>query len=686
MSDQNQIPEEQEKDLIEDNSLENVELTEDSVTPEEDSIITDNKESSPVEAVEDTPEEEPSLPENIETAEVSAEVEEAISTSENNDEIEGASVEEIADEEEISSSEDEEMDEEEEDVPGNGDYQTMSQQELIAALRNLLNTKKIQDIKNQVEEIRSEFNNSFEEEYNEKKEEFLASGGNYIDFHYSSKLKSEFDSLFFDYKVRRNNYYKELKKDLQANLQKRLDLIEELKGLITVEEDLNSTFKKFRDIQSRWREAGPIPRDGYNLVWNNYHHHVEIFYDFVHLNKEFRDMDFKHNLEEKLKIISRAEALAEEPDIKKAFRELQMLHKMWKEETGPVEKELREQIWERFSTATKVIHDRRVEYMKDVEGAFESNLQKKKEIVEQIMSLTKNANNHQAWQQGIKSVENLRSEFFKAGKVSQKDTEEIWNSFKEAVREFNSNKNKFYKSQKKEQFENLKRKRELIKIAIENKESSDFEVVTPLMKKIQDEWKSIGHVPRRESDKIWKEFKDACNYYFDRLHQERNQYKKNEEEALAKKTELLELVQNMNESGDAPDIEKIKGFINEWKEIGRVPFARKTIDNKFNRIIDSMFKKLDISKKESELLKYENKLSAIVSGDDRKVQNEAYFITKKIDEVKQSINQQENNLGFFQHVDENNPMVREVHKSIQKLKEELELLQAKYKKLKEHLE
>src|SRR5690606_24103318 len=177
--------------------------------------------------------------------------------------------------------------------------------------------------------------------------------------------------------------------------QKRLDLIEELKGLITVEEDLNSTFKKFRDIQSRWREAGPIPRDGYNLVWNNYHHHVEIFYDFVHLNKEFRDMDFKHNLEEKLKIISRAEALADEPDIKKAFRELQMLHKMWKEETGPVEKELREQIWERFSTATKVIHDRRVEYMKDVEGAFESNLQKKKEIVEQIMSLTKNANNHQ---------------------------------------------------------------------------------------------------------------------------------------------------------------------------------------------------------------------------------------------------------------------------------------------------
>lgn len=206
------------------------------------------------------------------------------------------------------------------------------------------------------------------------------------------------------------------------------------------------------------------------------------------------------------------------------------------------------------------------------------------------------------------------------------------------------------------------------------------------MKKIQDEWKSIGHVPRRESDKIWKEFKDACNYYFDRLHQERNQYKKNEEVALAKKTELLELVQNMNESGDAPDIEKIKGFINEWKEIGRVPFARKSIDNKFNRIIDSMFKKLDISKKESELLKYENKLSAIVSGDDRKVQNEAYFITKKIDEVKQSINQQENNLGFFQHVDENNPMVREVHKSIQKLKEELELLQAKYKKLKEHLE
>jgi hypothetical protein len=205
------------------------------------------------------------------------------------------------------------------------------------------------------------------------------------------------------------------------------------------------------------------------------------------------------------------------------------------------------------------------------------------------------------------------------------------------------------------------------------------------MKKIQEEWKTIGHVPRRESDKIWKEFKDACNQYFDRLYEERNKFKKEEEKALAEKVTLLEEVQQLNESADTPELDKIKEFIRKWKEIGRVPYARKSIENKFNRLIDSLFKKLDISKMESELLKYENKLNILASGDERKVQNEAYFISKKIEEIKQSINQQENNLGFFQHVDQNNPMVREVLRSIEKMKDELEMLQAKYAKLKEHL-
>lgn len=589
------------------------------------------------------------------------------------------------DEEEISSSDDEDEDANEHQTP-EINYHNLSQIQLVEELKKLLATHKVQNIKKEVDEIRREFNNQFDDELNEKKEEFLAQGGNIIDFHFSSPLKNEFNSLYFEYRERRNNHFKNLKKDLQANLEKRLALIEELKGLLDVEENINTTYKHFKDIQERWREAGPIPRDGYNTVWNNYHHHVENFYDFLHLNREFRDLDFKHNLEQKLKIINRAEELSHETNINKAFRELQMLHKMWKEETGPVAKEYRDEVWDKFSAATKAIHDKRADYLIEIEKDFEKNLEIKNEITNQIKLLAENTkNSHQAWQQGIKSLEKLREEFFNTGKVPQKNNEESWSAFKEAVRNFNKKKNLFYKNQKKEQFSNLEKKLELIKIAEENQDSEDFEVVTPLMKKIQSDWKSIGHVPRKDSDKVWKKFKAACNHYFDRLHSERNKASEEEEKALEQKNNLLEEIKTF-EITDNPkeDLKFIKEKIKAWKEVGRVPFNKKNIEGKFNKIIDALFKKLDISKKEIELIRYDNKLNNITSQDDeRKIHNERVFINKKIDEVKQEINQLENNLGFFQHVDDNNPMVKEVHKNIQRHKDELELWKAKLKKLKE---
>lgn len=598
---------------------------------------------------------------------------------------------ESEDEEEVTSSDEDEDDENEDENDDTADkksidYHSMTQTQLVAALKNILNTGKIQDIKKDVEAIRVEFNNQFDEELNEKKEEFLAQGGNIIDFHYSSPLKNEFNTLHFEYREKRNNYYKSLKKDLQANLQKRLALIEELKGLISVEENINTTYKHFKDIQERWREAGPIPRDGYNTVWNNYHHHVENFYDFLHLNREFRDLDFKHNLEQKLKIINRAEELAGETNINKAFRELQMLHKMWKEDIGPVAKEYRDDVWDRFSAATKVLHDKRAEHQKEIEKDFEKNLEIKNEITNQINLLTENTkDSHQAWQNGIKTLEELRDQFFKAGKVPSQHNESTWTAFKTAVRNFNKKKNLFYKNQKKEQFSNLAKKQELIKIAEENKDSDDFDVVTPLMKKIQNDWKQIGHVPRKDSDKIWKKFKAACNHYFDRLHADRNKENEEEVKAMELKNALLEQLKSF-ELTEKPkeDLKFVKEKIANWKEIGRVPFNKKNIESKFNKVIDGLFKKLDMSKKEIELLKYDNKLNNITSHDDeRKIQNERFFITKKIDEVKQEINQLENNLGFFQHVDDKNPLVKEVHKNIQRHKDELELWKEKLKKLKE---
>ncbi|MCG2419552.1 DUF349 domain-containing protein [Aequorivita sp. F47161] len=589
------------------------------------------------------------------------------------------------DEEEIASSEDEEEEEDSEEK-AQKDYSTLSEKELVTEFETLLKTKKIQDLKHDVEEIRSEFNSKFNEELERKKEEFLAAGGNIIDFHYTTPLKKEFNSLYFDYKEKRNNHYKNLKKDLQSNLDKRWELIEELKGLLGAEENINTTYKHFKEIQEKWHVAGAIPRDKYNTVWNTYHHHVENFYDFLHLNREFRDLDFKHNLDAKLKLITRAEELTQEADINKAFRELQMLHKMWKEDIGPVAKEYRDEVWDKFSEATKEIHDKRQVQLAELEKKYEDNLEKKKQIVEDIKKASEEAKpTHQGWQKAIKKVQELRDSFFNTGRVPRANNKEIWKAFKEATGSFNHQKNSFYKNQKKEQYANLEKKRELIKIAEENKDSEDFDATTQLMKKIQNDWKTIGHVPRKDSDKIWKQFKKACNHYFDRLHAQKNEANKEEVEHFEAKQKMLEKLASFELSGDhKSDLKAIKEKITAWKEIGRVPYNKRNIEQKFNKTLDGLFSKLDLGKKETELIKFDNKLNTLVNrDDDRKLQNEHFFISKKIDETKDEIRQLENNLGFFHHVDESNPLVKEVHNNIARHKEQLEVWKAKLSKIKE---
>ncbi len=565
------------------------------------------------------------------------------------------------------------------------DFHSMTKEALVAELDRLVKSEKVQAIKEHVEEIKAEFNAKFDEELEEKKEEFLADGGNIIDFHYSTPIKKDFNSIYFDYKEKRNNYYKQLKQDLNKNLDRRLGIIEELKGLLGIEENINTTYKHFKELQDKWRTAGPIPRDKYNTVWNTYHHHVENFYDFLHLNRDFRDLDFKHNLEQKLKIIDRAEELTLETDSSRAFRELQMLHKMWKEELGPVAREFREDIWDRFSEATKKIHDVRQSYYDDLEKSFEKNLEVKQEIIEKLKAISESEHkSHGQWQNKIKEIEVLRQSFFEAGKVPRDKNEETWSAFKQAVRQFNRNKNAYYKSLKKEQYENLEKKIELIKIADENKDNEDFKATTPLMKKIQNDWKKVGHVPRKDSDKVWKQFKASCNHYFDRMHKANNQENEEETKAFDQKKELLDSLKSLEFDGDKKtDLPKIKSAIEEWKQIGKVPFNKRFIEGKFNKLLDQLFSKLDIDHTKAEMMKYENKIQSLNDADDdKKLRNEHYFLTKKVEETKADIRQLENNLQFFSNVDDDNPLVRDVHKNIEDHKEQLKIWKEKLEKIK----
>jgi hypothetical protein len=564
------------------------------------------------------------------------------------------------------------------------DYHSMSMENLVGELQRLVRNEKVQAIKKHVDGIKYEFDLKFQEFLEHKKEEFIANGGNEIDFRYNSVTKRQFNEVYGDYREKRNLYYKNLEKNLKDNLATRLGIIEELKGLMNVEEDMNTTYRTFKVVQEQWRNAGAIPRTHYNDVWRTYHHHLEIFYDFLHLNRELRDLDFKHNLEEKQKIAERAEALAQEEDLGKAFQELQTLHKIWKEDIGPVGKEHREEIWERFSNATKVLHQRRQEHYKELDKQYEKNLEKKNEIIASISAISSQvANNHKALQQQIRLIEDLREDFFKAGKVPQQVNEETWASFKDAVRQFNRNKNAYYKNLKKDQHENLEKKRKLLELALSLKDSEDWDTTTQEMKRIQSEWKRIGHVPRKYSDKIWKDFKNACNHYFDRLHALKNKAHKEEVENLSKKEDCIERLRAFDLTGNREEnLSALKSFINEWKSYGRVPFNKKNINQRFNKILDAILKKLDVSHQEAELLKYGNKIQQLARRDDgRAISNERSFIRKKIDDSKNEIRQLENNLLFFSNASGDSPVVQEVIKKVENQKEALATWKAKLKKL-----
>jgi hypothetical protein len=567
------------------------------------------------------------------------------------------------------------------------DYKTLSLEDLIKEFESLLKSDNIQSVRSSLNEVKNNFNAKFTALISEKKEAFLAEGGNTIDFEFTSPLKKQFNELSKTFREKHQSFQKNRTEELKQNLEIRLHIIEEIKGLINVEGDINSAYKTFKNLQERWRNTGQIPSSENNNTWNNYRHHVEIFYGFLHLNRDLRDLDFKHNLEQKQKIILRTEELAKETDLNRAFRELQALHKIWKEELGPVAKEYKDRLWEQFSAATKVINDKRQDYYNQLEKQFEENLKIKNELIAQIRAISeKTINSHKDWQANIKEIETLREAFFKTGKVPSKSNEKTWKAFKDAVRTFNKDKNNYYKSLKKDQSENYKKKLELVEIAEQNKDSEDLETTLVLMKKIQNKWKTIGHIPRKDSDKLWKRFRGACNAFFDRYHEQKNNGTEEEITALEQKNELLETLKTFKLTDDKDkNLAALNDFSSQWKKLGHVVQSKRFIDGKFFKTIDGFYSKLGLDKAAMEDLKYSLKLETLAQ-DQRLFNNEVTFIRKKIDEIKSEINQLENNLQFFSNVKEDNPMVKEVHTNIDKHKAALQTWNAKYSKIKKMIQ
>ena len=405
-----------------------------------------------------------------------------------------------------------------------------------------------------IQELVTIFEHKYKNESLLMKSKHIKKVGNEIDFTFNPEYKIKFDQISKDFKYRKKMLYKERENTQKTNLEKKLKIIEDLKGLINVDQNINSIYKKFRTLQDSWHKTGSIPNSQNLNVWNTYKHHVEIFYDFLHLNRELREIDFKHNLHEKIKIIEKAETLADSTDIIKASRDLNSLHRLWKNELGPVAKEHNEGLWKRFQKASKLIHSKRQEYNKNYESILKENYQKKLILIKRLEEIKESSpSEYRDWQKILSEHNQLRIEFQKISPLKKKESKETWNKFRIINKEINRNKNSFFKKQKSIQKNNINDKKVLIdKVKIILKKEKWSEHIEEI-KLIQKEWNKIGFVSKNISQKLWSEFNSSCNLFFERLKKGYKKISLEEEKILKKKDKFISSL----------DKEKIPGEIEE---------------------------------------------------------------------------------------------------------------------------
>ena len=550
------------------------------------------------------------------------------------------------------------------------DYSSFCITELISELEKLTKQDNWFNQGKNIQELSHQFERKFKNEIKAKKEEFLKDGGNEIDFYFRPNYKNEFDQILRDHKNKKRSFFLERDKTQKLNLEKKLEIIENLKNLINVDENINTIYKKFRNLQEIWHKTGPVPRAHNNNIWQTFRHHTEIFYDFLHLNRELRDLDFKHNYEEKIKIINQAEKLSEISDILKASRDLNTLHKLWKNDLGPVAKEHREELWTRFQKASHVIHNRRQEFDKEYDIILEDNLNKKNELIIKMENIKNNSpKNHNEWKKSIENLNKIREEFKLIGQVTKKHSKLTWTRFREISREINREKNNFYKSQKTEHRKNIELKKALIKEVKDILEKEDWNEYANQMKNIQRDWKSIGFIPRKLSDQLWGEFRSNCNIYFDRM---KTGYQKISEMELEIQKKKEVFIDSIKDFKIPHEFEAFKTFFaNQWEEFINLGILKgninKNLSDNYNKefisIIDRSIMDVSLKKEAKNHIRF-----FLIKDDEKELSKEIKNIKKKMDEIKSEVLQLENNMDYFSSSSNENPLLLEVSSKLKELK------------------
>ena len=559
-------------------------------------------------------------------------------------------------------------------------YKQFTLRQIVDEFRDLMEHHPVGKVKQVLYYLRDLFQEKYEQQKDEARQKYIKVNDSEKGFYFRIPEKTEFDSLNREFKRRLNDARREYQEQLQKNLEAKQALIEELKkmALGEIQGSSGELYKRYREIRHRWYEIKNVPRNAYNDLWNNFVHWDEQFHRLISFDKEYREKIYEENLAEKQKIIDRAKKLLEHEDPMEAFRELQFLHKVWKEKTGPVAPEWREKIWQEFKDLTKKIHDRRREFLAKLKDVYAENLEKKREVIARIRALTegKEITEHKVWQDLIKEVDRLREEFFAIGFVPWKERDTVKAEFYDAFRDFNRKKNAFYKGLKEKQKENLRKKREIIERARELLKHEDIKEAHEECKQLREEWKQIGFVPRKFSESIWEEFNQVCKEFYDRYYSEiKAETEEEYQNYLAKKAFLADLKKKNAEGElDNIDLDGINAIIEEWKGLGHVPENVRYINAKFNRFINNLYRKLNIDENEMRLMKFRNQMQELVeSGQTKKLEKERRFILSKIEDLEKEILQSETNLMFFKTDDEDNPVLRKLKQQIERQKSVLKL-------------
>ena len=556
-----------------------------------------------------------------------------------------------------------------------------SKQEVLERIKEIARNEDKPD-KDEVEHLKSSFYRFHIAEREKRQKDYLEAGGDPEKYQVlpdddEETFKAEMQII----KEKRAKAFQEQEAEKQANLQRKLDIIEKIKAMATSPEEANKNYNEFKELQKEFKDIKSVPPEKANEVWRNYQLYVEQFYDLLNLNREAREYDFKKNLEAKTKLCEEAEALDKVPDVVSAFHQLQELHAQYRE-IGPVAKDLREQIWARFKAASTVINKKHQQHFEELRAKEEENLAKKTELCEKVEALAKEENKGIGdWEKHSKAIIALQQEWKTIGFAPQKMNVKIFERFRAACDDFFSRKSEFFKQLKQQFAANAEKKRELIKKAQELTDSTDWKTTGDKFVALQKEWKTIGAVPKKLGDQLWNEFLTACNHFFDARNAAHAGTRTEEKANLQKKRDIIAQLKELAGQGVENAQDKVQELVDAYNAVGHVPFKEKDkIFKEYHDVLDKIYSDLHVSVARRRLDNFKQNLRNVAKRGEDAMDNERGRLTRRYEQLKQEIATYENNLGFLNiSSKKGNSLVDEMNRKVQRLKDDAELVRQKIK-------